>query len=220
MAPYGAKAAGIHNSPIAISVPAKRHRPLILDMATSVVAAGKITLAMDRGVPIPVGWAISKEGNPTTEPKQAAILLPFGGAKGSGLSIMFECLSSVMMGNPLLEPSLFGREVGAPAPQKKVKVIGERPAHLGRHIQNGVVLAVDIGKFTDVEGYKEHIDNLIDGLKALPKADGFSEIFVPGEPEDRTLDDRSRNGIPLPGGTVRNIRGVAERFGVKLPPGL
>jgi len=220
MAPYGAKTVGIHNSPIAISVPAKRHHPLILDMATSVVAAGKITLALDKGVPIPVGWATDKDGKPTTDPKQAAVLLPFGGFKGSGLSIMFECLSSIMMGNPLLEPALFGQEVGAPSPGKKSKVIGERTGLHIRHIQNSVVAAVDISTFTDVEGYKEHIDNLIDGLKALPKAEGFSEIFVPGEPENRNFDDRSRNGIPLPEGTVRNLRNVAERFGIKLPPGL
>jgi len=83
-----------------------------------------------------------------------------------------------------------------------------------------VVAAIDISTFTDVESYKEHIDNLIDGLKALPKAEGFSEIFVPGEPEERTFDDRSRSGIPLPEGTVRNLRSIAERFGIKLPPGL
>ncbi len=221
MAPFGAKAKGIHNSPIAISVPAKRHNPLILDMATSVVAAGKITLAVDKGVPIPEGWAIDEEGRPTTDPKKAAILLSFGGPKGSGLSMMFECLSSVMMGNPMLEPALFGREEEAPAGGKEVEVIGERPGHYKtRHIQNSVFAAIDISQFTDVEEYREHIDSLIDGIKALPKADGVNEIFVPGEPEDRTREERSRLGIPLPEGTVRNLRSVAERFGIALPQGL
>jgi LDH2 family malate/lactate/ureidoglycolate dehydrogenase len=221
MAPFGAKTRGIHNSPIAISVPAKRHHPLILDMATSVVAAGKINLALDKGVPIPQGWAIDEDGNPTTDPRKASILLPFGGAKGSGLSMMFECLSSVMMSNPLLEPSLLGREE-TPVKAKEVKAIGERPGHYlkVRHIQNSVFAAIDISQFTDVEGYKEHIDNLIDGIKALPTADGVNEIFVPGEPEDRTREERSRLGVPLPEGTVRNLRKVAERFGIKLPPGL
>lgn len=223
MAPYGARVAGVCNSPIAISVPAKRHRPLLLDMATSVVAAGKITLALDKGVSIPDSWAIDKDGNPATDPKKAVVLLPFGGAKGSGLALMFECLSSVMMGNPLLGPALFGKEGGAPlkaVKKEKSEVIGERPGHLVRHIQNSVVVAIDISKFTDVESYKEHIDNLIDGIKALPRADGINEIFVPGEPENRNHDDRSRNGIPLPAGTVRNLRSVSERFGIKLPPGL
>jgi len=220
MAPYGAKVAGVHNSPIAISVPAKRHHPLNLDMATSVVAGGKLWLAVDKGIPIPEGWALDKEGKPTTDPRNVGALLPFGGPKGSGLALMFECLSSVMAGNPVLEPALLGKEIEPEAEGKKVEAIGERLSYVPRHIQNSVVAAVDISTFTDVESYKEHIDNLIDGLKALPKAEGFSEIFVPGEPEERTFDERSRNGIPLPEGTVRNLRSIAERFGVKLPPGL
>lgn len=217
MAPFGAKAAGIHNSPIAITVPAKRHRPLLLDMATSVVAAGKINVALDKGIPIPLGWAIDKEGNPATDPKQAAVLLPFGGAKGSGLSMMFECLSSVMMGNPMLGPTLHGREPGPPLKEKKVKIIGERPGHIVRHIQNSVFIAVDISQFTDLEQYKKDIDEMIDGIKALPRADGFNEILMPGEPECRTYEERSKNGVPLPERTVQNLREVAKRLGVKLP---
>ena len=200
MAPYGARVAGVDNSPIAISVPAKRHPPLVLDMATSVAALGKITLAMDKGTAIPEGWALDQDGTPTTDPGKVAALLPFGGPKGSGLALMFECLSSVMVGNPLLEPVLLG--------YKKSE---------GHQVQNSVVIAIDIGTFTDVEDYKEHIDNLIDGLKALPRAEGVSEIFVPGEPENRIYDDRSRNGIPLPKGTILRLRRVAERLDIRFP---
>ena len=199
MAPYGAKAAGVHNSPIAIAVPAKRHRPLILDMATSVVAASKIMLAIDKGIPLPEGWALDKEGNPTTDPKSAAIVLPMGAYKGSGLALMFECLSSVMAGNPLLEPVLLGTGKVPPG------------------TQNSVVAAINIGFFTDVESYKEHIDNLIQGLKSLPKAEGFSEILVPGEPEDRAYDDRIHNGIPLPEGTVRRLKELANKLNIDFP---
>jgi len=202
MAPYGAKAAGVHNSPIAIAVPAKRHRPLVLDMATSIAAGGKVSLAVDKGVPIPEGWALNQDGNPTTDPREARILMPAGGYKGSGLALMFECLSSLMVGNPLLEPVLLGPE--------KSRI----------HTQNSIVAAINIGTFTAVESYKEHTDNLIRGLKALPRAEGFEEILVPGEPEDRAYDERVRNGIPLPEGTIRNLRSIAERFKVKLPPGL
>ncbi len=218
MAPFGARAAGVHNSPIAISVPAKRHRPLNLDMATSVAAGGKLLLAIDKNMPIPEGWVLDREGNPTTDPRKVdepdfrfGALLPIGGPKGSGLAMMFECLSSVMADNPLLEPALFGREFGPPAKGKK-----ERP----KHIQNSVVAAIDISQFTDLESYKEHIDNLIDGIKALPRADGFSEIFVPGEPEERAFIERSRTGIPLPEGTVRKLKAVSEKYGIELPPGL
>ena len=202
MAPYGARAAGVHNSPIAIAVPAKRHHPLILDMATSVVAGGKLLLAIDKGVSLPEGWALDKDGTSTTDPELAKILVPAGGPKGSGLALMFECLSSLMVGNPLLEPMLVGED------------------RVRRPRQNSVVAAIDIGTFTDVEGYKEHIDNLVDGLKALPTADGFDEVLVPGEPEEKVYDDRIRHGIPLPPGTLRNLQSVAERLEIEFPSSL
>ena len=199
MAPHGARAAGVHNSPLAIAVPGNRLGPLVLDMATSVAAGGKVVLARDKGIRMPEGWALDKEGNPTTDPAESAILLPFGGPKGSGLAIMFECLSSIMVGNPLLGPVLTNRE--------------DRP----RGVQNSVIAAVDIATFTDTQRYKEDVDELIEGLKSLPKAEGVDEIFVPGEPEDRVYQDRARHGIPLPSGTVSNLRSVAERLELKLP---
>jgi LDH2 family malate/lactate/ureidoglycolate dehydrogenase len=219
MAPFGARAAGISNSPITIAVPAQKHRVLFLDMATSVAARGKIWLAVDKGISIPEGWALDKDGNSTTDPAKAVIFLPVSGPKGSGLAMLFECISSVLVGNPLLEPVLLSRQT-AQSEKQETQVKGAHPDYVPRPIQNSVVAAIDISQFTDVDEYKEHIDNLIDGIKALPKAEGVKEILVPGEPEERTFDDRFRNGIPLPGGTIRNLKTVAERFGVPLPAGL
>ena len=199
MAPHGARAVGVHNSPIAICVPGRRHSHLMLDMATSVAARGKLDLAVDKGVHIPLGWALDKDGKPCTDPNLATILLPAGGAKGSGLAMLFECLTSLFVNNPLLEPALQGKE-GAM-----------------RHRQNSIVAAVNIGTFTEIEGYKDHVDGLIDRLKALPPAEGVKEVLIPGEPEDRVQEERSKNGIPLPDGTVRNLRKVAERFKVPMP---
>jgi ureidoglycolate dehydrogenase (NAD+) len=202
MAPFGARAAGVHNSPISIAVPAGRHRPLCVDMATSVAAGGKLSLARDKGIPLPPGWALDETGQPTTDATRAQILVPVGGPKGSGLAMMFETLTSLMVGNPLLGPALFG-EPGA-----------------GRHRQNSVVAAIDIGAFTDLTVYRAEVDRIIDGLRALPPAAGVSEVLVPGEPEDRTADERRRQGIPLPTGTIGNLRAVAARFRVPLPAGL
>jgi LDH2 family malate/lactate/ureidoglycolate dehydrogenase len=202
MAPYGAKAAGVHNSPIAIAVPGKEHPPLILDMATSVAAGGKVSVAIDKGVSIPEGWALDKEGNVTTDPHLAAALCPFAGYKGYGLALMFACLSSMMVGNPLLSPRLLGRE-GPP-----------------RGVQNGILAAIDIGLWTDVERYKKDVDELVGALKGLPKADGFDEVLVPGEPENRVHEQRSRDGIPLPEGTVLRLKDVAAELGVEMPPAL
>jgi ureidoglycolate dehydrogenase (NAD+) len=211
-APHGASVAGVSNNPIAISVPAQRHPPLVLDMATSVVAAQKLNIAKAKGVPIPEGWALDKDGRPATDPFLAATLLPVGGPKGSGLSLMLECLASVIVGAPKLEPLLQGK-------QKSMgleSMLGNEP-RIRLHIQNSVVIAIDIATFTDVAEYKTHIDNLIDGLKALPKADGFDEIFVPGEPEERNFAERSRLGIPFPAKIADNLRAVAERFGIEHP---
>ncbi len=199
MAPHGAKAPGLHNSPLTIAVPAGRHERLVLDFATSVAAGGKLQLARDKSAPIPAGWALDKEGNPTTDASKASTLLPMAGPKGSGLALMFECLSSLIVGNPLAAPMLSGHETTR------------------RHRQNGIVAAIDINRFTDLEEYCEQVDTTIDGLKALPTADGVQEILVPGEPEDRIQQERLRDGIPLPVGTVRRIRSVAERLGVPLP---
>ena len=202
MAPTGARVAGVHNSPIAIGVPGNDHAPLIFDMATSVAAGGKVQVAIDKGVPIPEGWALDADGNPTTDPKQATTLLPAGGYKGYGLSLMFECLSSVMMGNPLLGLALQDRD------------------SVRTGTQNSVVAAIDIGSFTGVQEYKENIDTLVSGLKGLPRTEGTDEIFVPGEPEDRVFEDRSQHGIPLPPGTVQKLRSTAAKFEIELPPEL
>ncbi len=213
MVPYGAKAMGISNSPIAFSVPAKTHRPLTLDMATSVAAASKIMLAKDKGISIPVEWALDGNGKPTTDPNKAAMLLPFGGVKGSGLSIMLECLISIMLNNPRLEDILQGKK-----PPLGLKPF--TPETIPLHLQNSFVAAIDIATFTDVEEYKMHIDAMIDGIKALPKAEGVKEILVPGEPEEKNMAQRLKTGIPMPEKVAANLKKVADRLGVKMPPGM
>lgn len=199
MAPFGAAAMGVHNTPVAICVPGRNRRPLLLDIAMSVAAGGKLRLAKDRNTPIPIEWTLDKNGKPTTDPHLASILLPIAGPKGSGLAIMFECLTGLMVGDPLLEPSL-KKQPGADI-----------------HRQHGIVAAIDIAAFTDVEAYRDHADGIIDELKKLPRAEGHSQILVPGELEDLTHDERTRDGIPLPDGTVEKLKIAAQRFDVPLP---
>ncbi len=128
------------------------------------------------------------------------MLNPFGGYKGSGLALMFECLSSLIVGVPLLAPNLLGFE---DAPR--------------RGTQNGVLAAIDIGTFTDVERYKENVDQLAKGIKALARADGFDAVLLPGEPEEQVREQRLREGIPLPGTVVQSLQEVAAELGVKTP---
>lgn len=200
MAPWGARAAGLHNSPLAIAVPAKRHDPVSLDMATSIAAQGKILLAQDKGVALDPSWALDGAGRPTTDPRAAEILCPAGGPKGSGLAFMLQCLTSLMADNPLIAPAL---------------TAGRKP-----YVQNSVVAAIDISFFIDRELFGSHVDDQIDAIKGLPTASGFAEILVPGEPENRTLAERRRTGVPIPHGTADKLREAAKRFNLDVPSGL
>jgi len=199
MAPYGAKAPGLHNGPLSIAVPARNHRPLLLDMATSVAARGKIDYALDRDTSIPEGWALDKEGEPTTDSHLASIMLPFGGYKGSDISMMIECLTGIMAGDPRVSSQLLNKDYDP------------------RSRQNSVMAAIEIGAFTDVGAFREHVDDLIEAMKDLPVAEGFQEILVAGEPEDRAYAERSVHGIPLPAGTVQRLKHEADQLGVELP---
>ena len=202
MAPTGARVPGVHNSPISIAVPGKERRPINLDMATSVAAGGKLQVAIDKGASIPQEWALDKEGKPTTDPKQCGALRPTGDYKGYGLALMFECLSSLMVGNPILTSIL----------------LNENPVRSGT--QNSFIAAIDIGFFTEIEAYRENVDKVVGALKDLPRAEEADEIFVPGEKEDRMHEERVVEGIPLPAGTVEKLKIAAERFGLALPAGI
>lgn len=194
MAPYGAKAAGVHNSPISIGIPAARRPPVVLDMATSVAAGGKIYFAADSGAPIPEGWALDKHGASTTDPSQAKIWLPFSGPKGSGLAMMFECWSSLLADNALCTPRITGR---------KTSEEDQR--------QNVMVAVVNVGAFLAPQQYARSVDEFVDGLKELPRS-GDEPILVPGERENQVYEERMRNGIAIPSGTMQRIGAIARRF--------
>ncbi|MBI4336779.1 MAG: Ldh family oxidoreductase [Chloroflexi bacterium] len=203
IAPFGALARAVGNNPVAIAAPAKSQRPLVLDMALSVVAQGKIRHAAQKGAPIPQGWALDRDGDPTTDAAAAlrGMLLPAGGYKGSGLSMMTEVLSSFLSMNPLISPA----------------VSGPRDRFDRRAGSNSIVAALDIATFTSVDKFKEEVDRLILSVKALPKAPGVPEVYVPGELEWNNMEERRRLGIPLHPNILRNLRKVAQELEVEFP---
>ena len=201
MAYHGARAAGVSTNPISIAVPGGAHGPVVLDMATGVVALGKLVQARKAGRPIPEGWALDGNGNPTTDPRAAQIPLPLGGPKGSGLSLMIEIITSLVVSNPLLAEALEGTREGR------------------RHRQNGFALVIDIARFGDPARFRHEVDRLIAALKALPRAAGVPEILVPGERGARTLAQRTRDGIPIPRALADELQSVADRLGVTMVAG-
>jgi len=197
MAYHGARVASMATSPIAIAVPSG-NGPIALDMATSTISNGKILQARATGAALPPGTVLTAAGEPTTDARQAEILLPLGGPKGSGLAFMFEMLASVLAAASIQAPAL--------GPQKRT-----------RHTGNTAMLAIDIETFRPLIDFKTDADALAAVVKALPRQTGFDEILLPGERGNRTETVRRKSGIPIPAKLWEELAAVAKETGVKMP---
>jgi LDH2 family malate/lactate/ureidoglycolate dehydrogenase len=203
MAVWGSRGRALGTNPIALAVPAGRHASIVADMSSSVVARGKIVEAAKRGDPIPPGWALDAEGRPTTDPKaaEAGVVLPFAGPKGSALAVLVDVLCGVLSG------AAFGR------------LVSNLYADFSNPQNNGqFMMAIDVAGFMPPEDFRRRVDDLVDMLKATPRAAGVEEILMPGEPEARSAAQRTRAGIPLPANVIEDLRKAAEAAGVAMPP--
>lgn len=194
MAYHGARVSGLSTNPISIAVP-KAGDPLLLDMSTSTVALGKIMHAKDACKEIPPEWGIDSNGSPTTDAAEVETLTPMAGPKGSGLSLMIEVLSSVVVSNPVISQALTGQSSS----------------------MNGLALAVDIKRFTNPELFATQINELVSALHRLPRAEGTDAILMPGERGFELAGVRLQQGISLAKGTAERLTELAERLGVSLP---
>ena len=195
MAYHGARGAGVAQSPLAIAVPSKTRGTIMLDMATASIALGKIAQHKIRGLPLPEGAALDSEGLPTTDPEKAVTPLPVGGAKGSGLSLMFELMTSVLISNPIVAPY-------------HAKAPGGR-----KHRQNAAMLAIDIATFGGLDAFRSAVDATVGAIKAMPAASENAEILLPGERGARTFEQRTREGIPIPPKTWEALVEAAQAVG-------
>lgn len=198
MAPWGGMAPMLGTNPFSIAVPALHHRPLVLDCASSYVARGKINLAEIEGKPIPEGWALDPEGNPTTDPASAlaGVVLPFGTYKGSGIAVMIDVLSAVLSG------ALFGMHVGQLYRDAGV------PQNLGHFFA-----AIHIGMLNDPDVFRSGIDRIIDDIKGSRKAPGTEEILLPGEIEFENEAFYMKKGIGVGDGVLRDLRELSKTYG-------
>lgn len=176
---------------------------IIFDMATSVVARGKIILAKKNNQQIPLGWAISKEGKPTTTPSEAldGLVLPVGGPKGYGITFLVETLSSLFTG------AAFGPYI--PDLYKDLT----RPQNIG---QCFIVMRADL--FQGLDEFKNRMVQIIQEIREVKPMEGVDRIYLPGEIEMEKAMERERNGIPLSPEILNELEEVGRRYGIK--PGL
>jgi LDH2 family malate/lactate/ureidoglycolate dehydrogenase len=200
IAPTGGAEKILANNPWSIAVPAGKRFPVVLDMANSVVARGKIRQAAKEERPIPLEWAVDKNGRPTTDPKAAleGFLLPVGGYKGYGITLMVDLLTGVLA-NSCYGPKVQGLDV--------VEAIGG----VGH-----TFMAINVAAFDDVGEFKERMDAYIDMVKNSKKATGVAEIYLPGELEFRKEQERRLTGIPIHPNIIQDLRKIAAENGVAL----
>ncbi|MEM4177662.1 MAG: Ldh family oxidoreductase [Nitrososphaeria archaeon] len=196
--PWGGAKPVFGTNPFTIGFPIDEKTSIIVDMATSTVAAGKIAVYASKGEKIPSDWALDKYGKPTTDPKaffDGGMLLPFGGYKGYSLCLSVEILAGILVGAP------FSFHIPK-----------------GWATQGGfVVEAINIEHFRPYEEYKKDVLELVQIIKSVPLAEGFNEILLPGEPEHREYLRRLQEGIPVYEDVWENVKRVAEEYNVPLP---
>jgi LDH2 family malate/lactate/ureidoglycolate dehydrogenase len=198
MAYTGAKGAAVATSPLSIAVPSGSNGLVVLDMATAVIALGRIAQLRASNTPLPEGAALTAEGEPTTDPSLAEIPMPMGGAKGAGLSLMFELLTGVLLGNPVVSRFHSGSAEGK------------------RHRQNGTLIAVDVAAFMPVAEFKAGVDATLAALKGLPRSSDAAILF-PGERGARVYREREAKGIPVAPGIWQKLAKDAAKLKVAMP---
>jgi len=197
--PWGGTEVLLSTNPIAVAVPGLRHPSIVLDMATTNTAFGKIRLKAQRGESMPEGWMIDREGKPLTDPKRASegFLVPIGGPKGYGLALMIGLMAGTMNG------AAFGRDV------VDYTVDSKTPSNSGQSI-----IAVDIAAFADVQVFKQDADEIWDVMKSSPTLPGVDEVRLPGERSEQVYLERMAHGVPLSEGQRKILDELADRLGV------
>lgn len=193
--PWGGTDMLLSTNPIAVALPSKDNPPIVLDMATTVAAYGKVKTAAQRGEMMPEGWMVDRNGDPLTDPSRASegFLLPIGGPKGYGLSLVFGILAGVLNG------AAFGRDVvDFNADATTVTNTGQ------------MILALDIAAFADPDEFRTQIDDVWAQMKSSERMPGVSEIRLPGERLDRVRRERTANGIPISGALRVQLDALAE----------
>jgi LDH2 family malate/lactate/ureidoglycolate dehydrogenase len=196
MAPWGGAEKILGINPLGVAIPAGEELPIVHDAAFSGSSHGKIRIYQQKGLPIPEGWALDKDGNPTTDAAAAidGLLLPIGEFKGVALAMIMGILSSMLSG------AAYGLELGNMED-------GPRAGQDGHF-----VAAINIAAFEEVDRFKARVDKAIREIHEVRKAPGFDRTYAPGEVEQLREQEYRQYGIPLNEVTLADLRRVAQRF--------
>jgi LDH2 family malate/lactate/ureidoglycolate dehydrogenase len=196
--PWGGKHPYFGTNPISFGFPCVDDS-VIVDMSSSTVARGNIILAAKEGRSIPEGWAIDKDGNPTTDAKAAleGAVLPVGGPKGYALALAVEVMSGIVSG------SAYGNHVGWIYDESM------EPCNIGHSF-----LVIDIKRLIPVDDFNQRMSDMIREIKEIPLAEGVKSIRIPGERRKSIAQERKENGIPINAGLLKEFDEIAEKLGI------
>lgn len=204
MAPYGGRSPVLGNNPFSVAIP--YDPPIIFDTALSVTARGNIILAEREGKPIPEGWAVNEKGQITTNAKEALLgaVLPMAHHKGYGMAFLVEVLCGVLTG------SQYGLNLGSFVPPDYSKPLG-----FGH-----IIIAINIESFMDKNEFAQRLADLAKMVKESPLAEGFGEIFLPGEIESRRRSKAQTEGLLLKDTTIQLLKGLCHKYNIEIEPSL
>ena len=203
VAPTGGRTAMLGTNPFAFAIPAGQEQSMVLDLATTVVARGRVMLYAKQNKPLEPGWAFDERGVPTTDPHAAlkGLLAPIGGYKGYGISLAIDLLCGVLTGS----------SYGSHFPGFLADNLKE-PTDVG-----SVFAAINIESFMDLPEFKASMDKALREMKNSERADGVKRIYIPGEIELETKADRLKHGIPIPEAGVKDFVALGQELKVPFP---
>lgn len=197
--PWGGLDMLLSTNPIAVAIPAGEEPPIVLDMATTVAAYGKVKAKAQRGEQMPIGWMIDRLGQPLTDPTRSdeGFLMPIGGYKGYGLSLIVGLLAGTLngaaMGSEVLD---FNKDF-------------ETPTNTGQ-----AIVVIDPSAFGDVAGLKARVDTVVREMRGSERMPGVDRIWLPGEQSHLKREANEREGIALPPALRAQLDALAAEAGV------
>ena len=197
--PWGGLDMLLSTNPIAVAVPAGDEPPVVLDMASTVAAYGKVKAKAQRGDMMPLGWMIDRLGQPLLDPKRAdeGFLMPIGGYKGYGLSLIVGLLAGTLNG-----ASMGKQVIDFNHDDTTVTNTGQ------------AIMAIDLSAFGDVAGFKARVDQLVRELRGSERMPGVERIWLPGEQSNERREANERDGMALPEALLKQLDTFAQELGI------